>query len=127
MDHGRDAHRNAHRHIICGEVVDALEALIDALENGMQSAFVGSSRDGDGKLVTAHATGNVGRADDLAEDLGNASQDLVPHRMTIGIVDTLEIVEIDHEQGEGFLALDHGVDLHRESLATHEMSQLVKI
>ena len=47
--------------------------------------------------------------------------------MTIGVVDTLEIVEVDHEQGEGLLALDHGVDLHRESLATHEMSQFVKI
>ena len=101
--------------------------MLDAVENGAQGVLVGRTGYRDGKLVATHAAGDIRGSDDLGKYPGNVAKHLVAHRMAIRVVYALEVIEVDHEQREGLLAFDHGVDLHGECLAPHEVSQFVKI
>src|SRR6185295_10662841 len=52
----------------------------------------------DGELLAAVAGDDVGLADGLAEGGGQVAEHLVPHLVAVGLVDVLEVVEVEEEQ-----------------------------
>jgi len=53
----------------------------------------------DDELVAAEPGEGVGDADGAAEIVGNVSKELVADVVAVGVIDELEAVEIDHEEG----------------------------
>jgi len=59
-----------------------------------------SGGDDDGELLAANAAHDVGRAHRPAEDVGDLEQELVPDPVAVHVVDLLEVVEIEHHEGD---------------------------
>ena len=57
----------------------------------------------DDELVSAHAGDAVGFADVGAEASGGDAQDAVAGAVAVGVVDLLELVEVEHEQGDALV------------------------
>src|SRR6266508_4977495 len=68
------------------------------------------------ELVASHAARDVRRADDVANALRGLGQDCVPGQMADAVVDVLEVVEVEDDQGElALVAVGTGA-LPREGL-----------
>ena len=54
----------------------------------------------DRELLTAVARHRIGAAQHLRDQLRHVSQHLIPRLVTVGVVDPLEVVDVDHQQRE---------------------------
>src|SRR5207244_1417665 len=52
------------------------------------------------KLLAADPTSNVAGADERGQRTGDGDEDLVADGVTADVVDALEIVDVEHEQGD---------------------------
>src|ERR1700752_296129 len=64
-----------------------------------QSRVLRGFRQDDHELFAAVAADDVFGSDGLAEGIGNLAQDAVTGFMTIGIVEFLEVVYVEHQDG----------------------------
>ena len=69
-----------------------------------------------GELVAADAEGAVAVAQRVADGVGHAQQQLVARRMALVVVDDLEVVEVDEQQGDRHLVAPVEVQLPIELL-----------
>ena len=103
---GRDAHRGPHEDLLALQGERLLEHLHDALGHvGRLHAFLAVLQQ-DRELVAAEAGGGVGRTQTALEPLAHLVQQPVACRVTEGVVDRLEVVEV-HEQDRDRLVLPH--------------------
>ena len=68
----------------------------------------------DRELVAADAAGDVGAADDRADALGELRQDGVAGQVADALVDRLEVVDVEHDEGELPVVAVRPGDLARE-------------
>jgi hypothetical protein len=54
----------------------------------------------DGELVAADAAGDVGTSDDRLEALGDSGEDRVPREVADAVVDRLEVVDVEDDEGK---------------------------
>jgi hypothetical protein len=89
------------------------ELLADIL-GVLVGAKVGKEND---ELVSAHAADGVGFADAGFEALGDLAEDSVSCRVAERVVHSLEVVEIDHHDGEFVLSARGAFDADFEAIA----------
>jgi len=58
------------------------------------------ARQHDHELVSTVADEHVVRAEMLAQDPGHGLQDVIAGEVTVGVVDLLEPVQVEHQQGD---------------------------
>ena len=75
-------------------------SLADALAQRDRALHV-SGRDDDGELLAADAADHVRRADGRAQDVGDLVEQLVADAVTVDVVHLLEVVEVEHHEGDG--------------------------
>ena len=78
---------------------DRAEALLEARRGGTQLARAGLGQQ-DRELVAAEAAEHVGGAQVGRERAGDGAQQVVTGGVAAGVVDGLEVVEVDHDQAE---------------------------
>ncbi len=89
--------------VVVGEL-DRGDALAEAFSaragsvGGLGRVEVGEQHD---ELLAAEAPDRVVGADLGAQHVGHRAQDLVPDEVAVAVVDTFEVVEVDHENSEG--------------------------
>ena len=71
----------------------------------------GDVEDERGELVAAEAADHVGRAQAPPQHLGGRAQHLVAGQVAGGVVDELEVVEVEHEQGSVLAPAVHASQL----------------
>ena len=87
--------------------VDAVDAvgrgdlLLHALLHALGRLVVQAAGDDEGELVAADAEGEVFGAHAAAQALRDLPEQLVAHVVAVGVVDRLELVEVEVEEGEG--------------------------
>ena len=87
---------------------DALGELVGALEVGL--------RQRDGHLLAAVAGGLVDVTRGLAQDAGDLAQHHVALQVAVGVVDLLEVVDVEHDQAELVVVAAGALDLRRHDL-----------
>jgi hypothetical protein len=60
-------------------------------------------RDHDRELLAAQPVHGVGRADGVLQGLRKPAQDLVTGAVAVDVVDALEVVDVEHEHGDGLV------------------------
>jgi hypothetical protein len=70
----------------------------DALRERPQRAFVRALLDQDSELVAADPGAKLGAAELTLDASGERPEQLVPRRMTEGVVDGLEVVEVQEDE-----------------------------
>ena len=55
------------------------------------------------EFLAADTCSNIRLAHELAHGVADNAQNLIPNRMSVGIVDLFEVVKIQHQQGEVLL------------------------
>ncbi len=98
-----------------GDIDRSGEALLDALDEyrGAVYAFFGED---DQELVATEAYDEIGPAYLFLEDLGDLAQDPVAEKMPLGVVDVLEIIDVDEHHGEAFAAASGCPDVAHQHL-----------
>ena len=81
--------------------------LDDALSELLRAIRVVDARQKYRKLIAAETCHRVALADAILQPFGDEFQQPVAHRMTECVVDFLEVVEIQEEQGEPAAAIKH--------------------
>lgn len=105
----------AHRLALGPELV-FFEGLADPLGDLYRSLHARAGKD-QGELVSAEAAGPVPiLADVIAYHLGRLLYHLVPLQVVEGVVEELEVVDVDHDQGQGAAPFLSDLDLHVEVL-----------
>jgi hypothetical protein len=61
---------------------------------------VADTREEHRELVAALAADDILGPDRIDEPLGDSNEDLIPGRVAVGVVDPLEVVEVDEEEGD---------------------------
>ena len=69
-----------------------------------------------GELLSAVARGEVHLSDGLAEDLGDLANDTVTLQVAVGVVELLEVVDVEHDEAEGGLVAPRPLQLLVEGL-----------
>jgi hypothetical protein len=92
-------------------------------------AFGGRVGKDDGEFFAAHAGWDVGVAKELEEAVGEGSQDLIAFGMAVGVVEALEVIGVEEEEGEGpvvAIGEAHGfVEAFVEGAAVVETGELI--
>ena len=83
-----------------GEEDGALEGALDGVDAVADGAVVGEGGGEEDELVSADAGEGVGGVEGLAEVVGDLAEDLVAGVVAEGVVDFLEAVEVEQEEGE---------------------------
>ncbi len=113
----RDAHRHGHRQVVAVDRRPGIRERHDALD-GLRDAghgiHVGQD---DGEFIAALAADGVLLAQHLDEFLRDVAQQRVAGRVPQGVVDLLELVEVDEHQGDLFLAPGGGRERLRDAIA----------
>src|SRR5690606_24293282 len=89
----------ADRDLVAFDRVDLAERLDDALGESRHTLPPGTRRLQNDKLVAAEARDEIGTAHGVAKPVRDLTQKRVAARMAEGIVDLLELVEIDEQDG----------------------------
>ena len=113
----RDADRGADHDGLVADGVGRAERGDDAVGDRLQGGVVGAGRGDDGELVAADAGDQVVAAQGAGEALGHVADELVADRVAERVVDVLEMIEIDVEDGRRRAALAHLLDRRFEPLA----------
>ncbi len=108
---------------------ERIEAASSSARDG--GAIARDVREQDGELVTADARQAVGRAQAPAHGLGHGAQESSPAEWPQGVVDLLEVVEVEQEQ-RGLLAVapaaaDLALELLLEAPAVPQVGQCVVV
>ena len=84
-----------------------------------------------GEFLASHAAHDVLSAQYLAQGLAEAAQQLVASRMAEAVVDLFEMVEIQHQNGEGLAilaaTLQYSLPLLHEGTACQHIGQKVVV
>ena len=83
-----------------GQDDGALERALNRVDAVADGAVIGERGGEDNELVSAKAGEGVGRVEGVAEVAGDLAQDLVAGMVSERIVDLLEAVEVEQQQGE---------------------------
>jgi len=115
------AHARAHAEIQSADLKWHLRGFDDLGRHGLGVGQRAHAQQQHDKLVATQAGHGVRRADEAAQALREGLQHLIAHGVAMRIVDRLEAVEIDDQQGclglgaacafESILELPHGYDL----------------
>ena len=70
----------------------------------------------DGELLAADAADDVARAHERRRHLAERDEDLVPDAVAADVVDALELVDVEHEQGDGVACTARACQLCAEPL-----------
>ncbi len=96
VDRGADAHTHA--------AIDAaadgewpLEAFEDLARGVVRIVAVSQFVENDDELIPAHARNRVARAYVMGETFANRLQNLIAGAVTVGVVDALEVVDVEKE------------------------------
>ena len=105
----RDADARAHEHVLAGDRDRHLEAAHQALGEIDGRDGIADVLDQDRELVAAEARGRVGRPHGLQQADGDRLQHLVAGGVAEAVVDRLEVVEVEEDDGDaGALARGAG-------------------
>ena len=96
-DRGADAGADVKRVVV--HLIGARKHLDHRLGNPRHAGMIGCVANHDGKLVAAQTADQLVVADDRLEAVGHARQQLVADQVAQRIVDRLEPVEVDHQEG----------------------------
>lgn len=105
VEDGRDADAGRHGDRSVGEVEGLAQGVHDLGRQGLGVAGFARSLDEDGELVAAEPRRGVGEPQDRGETAGDGDEELVADGVPHGVVDDLEVVEVDEEHaGQGGFA-----------------------
>ena len=110
-----DADAGGDDDLVAIELERSTQALEQALGDALRGRQAGDVLDEDGELVAAQPSGGVTGAQDRPDPLGDADQQLIAGPVAEGVVDDLEVVEIDEQDGmlAGHRPLRVGLALER--------------
>ena len=123
--HRRDAAREGDGPLACrGPQAEVAQSV--GSDQGVRGLRVGQD---DGELVTADAEAAVPVAQGVADAVGHADEEAVSGRVTLGVVDDLEVVEVEEQQRDRHLVtavdLQLPVELLLEGAMVAEAGQAV--
>src|SRR5213593_883601 len=104
--------RYAVRLVSVGAVPDLGEHPLGHGARGVQVPF----RDDDAELIAAVADHDVGLTAVALDEVGEMSEDAVTDAMAVVVVDHLEVVEVEHDQGKRCLAAGGAAQLALQAL-----------
>ena len=111
----RHAAADAHAHVaaLAGHVERGAEGAAEAARGDRRAHLVGADAQ-DHELVAAHAGHDVALVDGAAQALGDLDQEPVAGLVTEAVVDDLEIVEVEEEDGQAVGGEQRGAQLGHE-------------
>ena len=117
---GRDADRGADDDVVLVDGVGRAERVDDALGERHHLGGVVADRGDHRELVAAEPRHQVVAAQRVRQALGDEADQLVADRMAEGVVDVLEMVEVDVENRRRRAAVAHLLDHRAQALAEED-------
>lgn len=78
----------------------ALELALEACQHRFDRGLLTRGVEDEAELVPAGASDHVGGADGLGEAVGQLGHDLIPTAVSVRVVDVLEVVEVEGDDGD---------------------------
>ena len=96
-----------------GRLTQLAELLADLVHH-TQCILLTGVRQHDREFLAAIAADMVGLAQALLEEQGQTLEDAVADGMAVGVVDLLEVIEVQHDEGQWLAAVVRPADLRFE-------------